>query len=365
MKRICTVVGARPQFIKAASITRSLRNLQEDGSGYFEEVLIHTGQHYDDNLSEQFFKELDLPAPRRHLGIGSGTHGQQTGAMLTAIEAALDSEAPDLVIVFGDTNSTLAGALAAAKMLIPVAHVEAGLRSFNRAMPEEINRIISDHVSDLLFCPSDVAVKNLADEGIKSKVSNVGDVMLDVLLSQLDVARNERSWLAKFDVEEDQFVLATLHRAGNTESRARLGDIIEGLRLVAQRAYPVIVPLHPRTASKIQEFQMDTQPLRIVEPLPYSALLSLEASAKCVVTDSGGMQKEAYWLGTPCVTVRDETEWVETIESGWNQLAAAEPRSIYSAVTQFVAPPHRPDLYGDGTAGDRIAAILKGELGEN
>lgn len=349
--KICSVVGARPQFIKAASVSRAL---SERG---INEILVHTGQHYDANLSDNLFKELDVPAPRYHLGVGSGTHAAQTGTMLPAIEECLEREGPRAVLVYGDTNTTLAGALAAAKINIPVAHVEAGVRSFNRTMPEEINRVVVDHISSSLFCPSDVAVSNLAREGIKAGVFQIGDVMLDVLQSNLREAEVDMSLLDELDLERNGFVVMTIHRAANTDSEERLRSIINGLQDVAA-TLPVVFPVHPRTRQCLSKYGIDAPSLRLLNPLSYLSMLSLQAHARVVVTDSGGMQKEAYWLRTPCITVRDETEWVETVRSGWNCLVSANAKEIARQVLTASAPSDYRDLYGDGRAGQHLADAL-------
>lgn len=353
--RVCSIVGARPQFIKAASVSRAIR-----ASG-LDEVLVHTGQHYSANMSEAFFEELGIPAPDYNLGIGSGTHARQTGAMLVEIETCLEEENPDLVLVFGDTNSTLAGGLAAAKLGVPVAHVEAGLRSFNRSMPEEINRVLVDHLSSVLLCPSSAAINNLAAEGVIENVHLIGDVMLDVLQTNLE-ATNTKAVLSEFSLEEQGFVLATIHRAGNTDSEDRLRGILAGLEEITRSGLQVIFPVHPRTAERIKALPFQPENILVVDPLPYRTLIGLQGSAKAVITDSGGMQKEAYWLGTPCITVRDETEWIETVEVGWNRLCEADPAEISRAVTELKVPEVRPELYGDGRAGQRVAAAIEAFL---
>lgn len=353
-----TVVGARPQFIKAASVSRVILSQYRDR---VVEVMVHTGQHYDENMSDIFFEELEIPAPRYQLGVGSGPHGAMTGRMLEAIERVLVEENPDWVLVYGDTNSTLAAALASVKQHVPVAHVEAGLRSGNMAMPEEVNRILTDRVSTLLFCPTDAAVENLKNEGVREGVFKSGDVMLDVAV-QVRKTRGERSAIVdRLGLEPGYFVLATCHRAENTDNRERLSAILQALSEVAG-AVPVVVPLHPRTRRLIQEFGLEerTRNLLVVEPLPYNEVLSLECLAALIATDSGGMQKEAFFHGVPCVTLRDETEWVETIAAGWNRLASPATddlaRIIFDAMKQ--PPQERPDLYGDGNASRRIVDYI-------
>lgn len=349
--KLVSVVGARPQFVKASPLSIELRERHQ-------EVLVHTGQHYDPELSAVFFEELGLPKPDHHLGIGSGPHGRQTGAMLAALEDVFERERPDVVMVSGDTNSTLAGALAAAKLGIPVGHVEAGLRSFNRRMPEELNRILTDHLSTWLFAPSAVAVEQLSREGVTSGVHLVGDVMSDAVRMHSERARERSGALARTGVLEKSYYLATVHRAENTDQPARLAGIFEALgRLDA----PVVLPLHPRTRKRLVDADLrPAETIRIVEPQGYLDMLRLEEGAVCVLTDSGGIQKEAYYVGTPCVTLRDETEWVETVAAGWNVLAGADPERIVEAVrtARGATVRARPVLYGDGFAARRIAAIL-------
>jgi len=355
--KVVTIVGARPQFIKAAPVSRALRQQHT-------EMLVHTGQHYDENMSAVFFAELDLPQPDVNLGVGSGSHGVQTAAMLAGIEAVLLAEKPDWVLVYGDTNSTLAGALAAAKLHIPVAHVEAGLRSFNRAMPEEINRVLTDHVADLLFCPSQTAVDNLAAEGITRGVHLVGDVMADALAYAAERASTHSDILHRLGVTEKGFLLATVHRAENTDNPAQLRAILDAFAAIDET---IVFPVHPRTRTRIEALashlpipnsQFPIPNLKSIAPVGYLDMVRLMQAAQMILTDSGGIQKEAYWLGTPCVTLRDETEWVETVETGWNVLAGANTVRITAAVREFVLPESRPALYGDG----RVAARIVGSL---
>lgn len=347
---VVTIVGARPQFIKAAAVSRVLRLRHR-------EVLVHTGQHYDANMSAVFFDELGIPPPDVNLAVGSASHGAQTGAMLAKIEEVLLAERPDRVLVYGDTNSTLAGALAAAKLHIPVAHVEAGLRSFNRAMPEEINRVLTDHVSNLLLCPSETAVENLAREGITRGVTLIGDVMADAL--RMAAERADNSVLESSGVQPGGYALATVHRAENTDDPLRLQGILTGLTLLEM---PVIVPAHPRARRAIAALGW-TPPahVRLIEPVGYLGMVALMRGARVILTDSGGVQKEAYWLGIPCVTLRDETEWVETVTHGWNTLVGADPERIVAAARQPLPATLRPPLYGDGHAAERcVAALEKG-----
>ncbi len=357
--KIVTIVGARPQFIKASPVSRLLR-IQH------HEVLVHTGQHYDENMSAIFFEELDIPAPDYHLGVGSGSHGKQTGAMLVGIEEILQIEQPDWVLIYGDTNSTLAGALAAAKLHIKIAHVEAGLRSYNRRMPEEINRILSDHISHLLLCPSQVAVDNLSVEGIKKGVALVGDVMADALAYAVEHAGDRSRILERLDLTDKQFLLATVHRAENTENLSNLQAIWDAFTAIDE---PIVFVVHPRTrkcieklgltgASKTQNNRIFQNPI-LIEPLGYLDTVQLMKSARLVLTDSGGMQKEAYWLGIPCLTMRDETEWIETVQSGWNTLVGADKNRIMSGVRRVTLPATRSPLYGDGNAASCVIRLLE------
>jgi UDP-N-acetylglucosamine 2-epimerase len=353
--KVLSVVGARPQFVKASPLSQELRRRHL-------EVLVHTGQHYDHGMSAIFFAELGLPEPDYHLGVGSGTHGAQTGAMLAAIEEVLLRERPDAVLVYGDTNSTLAGALAAAKLQIPVAHVEAGLRSFNRAMPEELNRVVADHLATWLFAPSDLARRQLASEGIVSGVSVVGDIMYDAVL--LHRERASRASFPAGDLDAETYYLCTIHRAENTDDPVALAAIFAGLSCLER---PVLLPLHPRTRKRMQEFGVKAGAgVRLIEPVGFLDMLRLEESAACILTDSGGVQKEAYYLGVPCVTLRRETEWVETVAAGWNRLSGVDPEAIVAAVraSDSVRGLPRPDLYGAGDSARRIVAGLTAERGE-
>jgi UDP-N-acetylglucosamine 2-epimerase len=347
--KIVTVVGARPQFIKAAAVSRRIRTLHR-------EVLVHTGQHYDYQMSGVFFEGLDLPPVDINLGVGSGSHGAQTARMLTGIEDVLVTQKPDWVLVYGDTNSTAAASLAASKLHIPVAHVEAGLRSFNRRMPEEINRVITDHVSSLLLCPSATAVRNLSAEGVVTNVHLVGDVMLDVLNWARERLGGAPTVLRRVGVTERRYLLATLHRSENTDDRTRLTSIVSALNVLAE---PVVFPVHPRTRKALAEAGLPTgSHVLMIDPVSYLEMVALVGNARLVITDSGGLQKEAYWLGSPCVTLRDETEWIETVDAGWNVLVGADRARITSAVTNFVPPATRPALYGSGCAATRCVELL-------
>jgi len=352
MIKVCSIVGARPQFIKAAVVSRALRAVAR-------EVLVHTGQHYDEGMSAVFFEQLDIPAPDFNLGVGSSSHGVQTGRMLEQIEAVLEKEQPDRVLVFGDTNSTLAGALAAAKLKIPVAHVEAGLRSFNRAMPEEINRVLTDHLSDLLFCPSQTAVKNLTREGITAGVHLVGDVMAEALRFGVERARERSTALRNLCLANKGYLLVTIHRAENTDNQARLRSILAGLAGIQET---IIFPVHPRTQAALEKLAWTPPPhIRLIPPAAYLDMCALESNARIILTDSGGVQKEAYWLGVPCITLRDETEWVETVETGWNRLVGADSERIRKAVAECGKPKEHLNLYDTLGSGQRIAELVVSE----
>jgi len=348
--KIISIVGARPQFIKAAPVSRLLRQK-------YSEILVHTGQHYDYGMSQVFFDELDIPEPDLNLGVGSGPHGAQTGAMLKRVERVLLDEWPDWVLVYGDTNSTLAGALAAAKINIPVAHVEAGLRSFNRSMPVEINRVLTDHIADLLFCPTQTAVDNLAVEGIVTGVHNVGDVMYDAVLRNSRLAAARSRILEQLGFQPGAYLLATLHRPRNTDDSGKMQTILEAFEIVEQ---PIIFPAHPRTRKAILKQAQRLPPnVRLIEPVGYLDMLRLEQDAKAILTDSGGVQKEAYFFGVPCITLRAETEWVETVQLGWNRLVGADRDDIVAAVRDLRVPTEHPPLFGDGHAAERIVALLQ------
>jgi UDP-GlcNAc3NAcA epimerase len=351
--KIVTILGARPQFIKAAVVSSVF-------SEQFEEVLVHTGQHYDPNMSDVFFEELHIPKPKYHLDIGSGSHGAMTGAMLTKIEQVLETEKPDVVMVYGDTNSTLAGALAASKLLIPVIHVEAGLRSFNKAMPEEQNRILTDHISDLLFAPTQTAVKNLKLEGIVNGVHLVGDVMYDGILHFRGIARQKSTILSTLRLSEKEYILCTVHRAENTNDPERLKSIVNGLNAVREK---IVLPLHPRTQKYLQAYEIRlAEHIHVIDPLGYLDIVMLESAAKKIVTDSGGIQKEAFFLGVPCITLREETEWVETVENGWNVLVGADEQKIVGAIMGFNPVEERSDYFGKGNAAAEIVAIIRNTL---
>ncbi len=351
-RHIVSVVGARPQFIKAAPVSRALR---AEG---LSEILVHTGQHYDENMSAIFFEELNIPEPDANLGIGSGPHGWQTGQMLIGIEKILQREKPAWVLVYGDTNSTLAGALAAIKLHIPVAHVEAGLRSFNRSMPEEHNRVLTDHTADLLFCPTQIAVDNLAREGITAGVHVVGDVMYDAVKYNADLAKQRSNVMERMHLRSQDYILVTVHRPRNTDNSARLLTILQALEAIGKEI-PIILPAHPRTHQAMARLGYQADPhLRIIDPVGYLDMLMLEQNARLIVTDSGGVQKEAYFFAVPCLTLREETEWVETVEAGWNRLVGADRATIIEAAHTFEPIGSPPPVFGDGQASDRIAALL-------
>lgn len=359
MKKIVTIVGARPQFIKASALSRAIRNKAD-----IQEVLVHTGQHYDASMSDVFFSDLEIPKPAYSLNIGSASHGEQTGKMLEALEKVLVKERPACVVVYGDTNSTLAGALAAVKMHIQIAHIEAGLRSFNRAMPEEINRILTDHMSSYLFCSTNAALKNLQIEGITKNVIACGDIMYDVALWAQKKVPASDEMIQKYTLNKEQkTVFATVHRAENTDNEKVLRAILSALQILAQ-SHTVILPVHPRTKAKIKDFGLESllQGIRITEPMSFFETVFFEQYANVIVTDSGGIQKEAYFHKTPCVTIRTETEWVETVTRGWNVLAKpASTQDICTAVhAQMHSAKTREDIseYGNGTTAEAIIDVL-------
>jgi UDP-GlcNAc3NAcA epimerase len=351
--KVLTVVGARPQFVKAALVSEALTML-----GTIEEIVVHTGQHYDVRMSNVFFEQLGMAQPRHQLNVGSGSHGRQSGAMLAKLDDVLEIESPELVLVYGDTNSTLAGALSAAKMHIPVAHVEAGLRSFNRQMPEEINRIVADVVSTMLLCPTQTAVQQLCREGITQGVHLVGDVMLDMLERALPVARSLNT-LGRFRVQPREFYLATIHRAENTDDRHRLSALLETLDELDR---PVLMPVHPRTRAALHHADWTPRAggnLRQIEPVGYLEMLALEDGARAVLTDSGGVQKEAFFLSRPCITLRGETEWTETLVHGWNQVTGASRDGIMAALDRLPIGVADTSPFGNGHAAEAIADILR------
>ncbi|MFI4991449.1 MAG: non-hydrolyzing UDP-N-acetylglucosamine 2-epimerase [Solirubrobacterales bacterium] len=350
--RILTVVGNRPQFIKAAAVSGPLRE-------HHEEILVHTGQHHDDSLSRVFFAELGLPRPDRELDIGGGSNTSQTARMLAALEPLLGELSPDAALVYGDTNSTLAGALAAAQAGVPVVHVEAGMRSFDRAMPEERNRVLSDHLAELLLCSSDTAAENLRAESVAGRIELVGDVMVDVALRRQPSARSDIEAPARHGVQSGEYLLLTAHRAGNVDDPQRLRALLE---LIEALPMAVVLPLHPRTAARLQEFGLHERlaaidGLRVSDPLGYVEFSALLCQARAVLTDSGGVQKEAYLAGVPCLTLRANTEWVETVKAGWNTLVDLDPAAALAALAAEL-PATRPELYGDGHAAERCVEAI-------
>lgn len=344
-KKVLSVVGARPQFIKAGAVSRAFAN-----SSLVEEILVHTGQHFDDNMSEIFFRELDIPAPARNLGIGGGPQGQMTGRMLEGMESLILELEPDSVLVYGDTNSTLAGALAASKLHIPVVHVEAGLRSFNRKMPEEINRVMADHLSDLLFCPTSLSVNNLAKEGVHTNVFHVGDVMYDATLFAKARAKDQSNILETLGLEDGQYSLCTIHRAESTDDEPLFRQMISFLEVFAKEQN-IVFPVHPRTRKTLDSYGA-TLPRGIIgiDPVGYFDIHRLLSGATTVFTDSGGLQKEAYFHAVPCITMRTETEWIETIEAGWNRLWTND---------EFVSPRSEVSEYGQGDAAEKIVSLIE------
>jgi UDP-N-acetylglucosamine 2-epimerase len=356
------VVGNRPQFVKAAAVSRHLRESAD-------EVLVHTGQHYDRELSEIFFEELGLPPPDHQLGVGSGSHAEQTGAIMVRLESLVREIDPDAVLVYGDTNSTLGGAIVAAKERVPLAHVEAGMRSFNRSMPEEINRVLTDSVSELLLCSTEVAVRNLEDEGLGEGAALVGDVMADVALTFGPIAERRSDALERLGLDPGGFCVATAHRAGNVDDPARLGQLVEVLTRAAEVA-PVIFPVHPRTRARLEAAgaldDLERRGIRVIDPLGYLDITAMVRASRAVITDSGGLQKEAFLASVPCVTMREETEWVETVEAGWNRLVGLDPEAAAAALEELPRPGERTspaaEMYGGGKAGERVAAAISDRL---
>jgi len=377
--KIVTIIGARPQFIKAAAVKRAIqafnRSSKAGSKGRIREILVHTGQHYDYLMDRVFFEELRLPRPDYHLGAGSGSHAVQTGKMLEGVERVLEKEKPEITIVYGDTNSTLAGALAAAKLNIPVGHVEAGLRSYRRSMPEETNRLLTDHLSALLFCPTAQAVRNLSKEGIrngdKTVVKNVGDVMYDSILYYSQLAEKKSTILEDLNLlphtphsalRTPHYYLVTLHRAENTDDPKRLQSIFTALREIGKDCR-VVLPLHPRTKKmmRLQRLIREAKGIQLIDPVSYLDMLKLERHAKVIFTDSGGVQKEAYWFRVPCITLREETEWMETIRSGWNVLVGTESDSIVKETKRQKGrrlPASKTGIFGDGKASEKIIQVL-------
>ena len=350
--KILTVAGTRPQLVKIGAVSRKLREK-------FTEVLVNTGQHYDYNMAGVFFDELKIPKPDYDLGVGSGSHGKQTGEMMIKLEEVFDKEQPDVVLVYGDTNSTLAGALVASKRLIPLIHIEAGLRSYNKSMPEEQNRILTDNLSDLLFVPSEVAEKNLHKEGISEGIYNVGDVMMDAVLYNSELAESQYN-LSEYNLTSKEYILGTIHRAENTNDIEKLTAILNSFAKLEETVY---LPLHPRTKKLISDYNINeivdsSNNIKIVEPISYLEMLLLEKNAYAIVTDSGGVQKEAYFAKVPCITLRDQTEWTETIELGWNRLLNPLQEDLSLALDNISKGKDVFDAYGDGTAADKIVKLI-------
>ena len=346
--KIVSIVGARPEFIQAMPVSRAI-------STDNQEILVHTGQHYDYQMSQAFFDELEIPAPKYNLGVGSGSQASQTAQIMVGLEEVLAKEKPDLVIVRGDTNSSLGAALVSSKLSIPFAHIEAGERSFNRKMPEEINRLVADCLANWHFCVSLAAERHLVAEGIKDTVHRVGDVMLDTLLYARPIARSKSDILEQLQIEPKRYSLVTIHRAANTDDPERLKQIIGALNQVSE---PVILPLHPRTQKVLATINVNKEHVRIIQPLGYFDMLVMEENARLIATDSGGVQREAYYMSIPCLTLRDETEWVATIETGWNKLVGADQELIRDSWFNFLPPSEHPPIYGIGNAAKLIAEIL-------
>jgi len=356
--KIQSVIGARPQFIKAASLSRYLKKMPDID---VKEIILHTGQHYDSNMSEEFFSELNIPTPDYNLGVGSDTPARQTAKMMMGIEDVVLKEWPDFILIYGDTNSTIAGALVGAKLHIPIAHVEAGLRSYDREMPEEINRVVSDAISTILFCPTQTAINNLKREDITKGVYNVGDIMLETYLYYKDQAQKNSEILNKLNLKPKEFILCTIHRASNTDNTENLKNIFIGL---TNSRETIILPLYPRTKKKINQNEFLKKyigtNIKIIDPIGYFDMISLEANAKKIVTDSGGVQKEAYFNEVPCITLRENTEWIETIEQGVNQLVGVDPKKIEESIINLHPKEqnYSKQLYGDGKTSAKIIEIL-------
>ncbi|WP_059103226.1 non-hydrolyzing UDP-N-acetylglucosamine 2-epimerase [Shouchella shacheensis] len=354
--KILTVIGARPQFIKACLLSKLFK---EDPT--IKEILVHTGQHYNSNMSDVFFTQLQLPFPDYNLSVGSGSHGTQTANMIIELEQVMINEKPDLVLVYGDTNSTIAGSLTAAKLHIPIIHVESGLRSFNKQMPEEINRVVTDHLSTLLFCPSQTAVDNLKQEGIRTGVHLTGDIMYDAVLYYKDTAIKQSQVLSRLNVKPKDYYLATIHRAENTDDPKRLKGIMEGFQQLDKQ---VILPLHPRTKKTMEQWNGTDitrySNITFIEPLDYFDMLVIENQAKLILTDSGGVQKEAFMMRVPCITLREETEWRETVNAGWNIITPpSNPETLLAAVSKIQEPRQYPNLFGNGRAADKMYQVIK------
>ncbi|MCK4398728.1 MAG: UDP-N-acetylglucosamine 2-epimerase (non-hydrolyzing) [Methanophagales archaeon] len=348
--KIASVVGARPNFIKCAPLSREIRKVHN-------EIIIHTGQHYDYEMNKVFFDELKIPEPDYHLGVGSGNHGEQTGEMLKRTEKVLMNEEPDFVFAFGDTNSTLAGALAASKLHIKVGHIEAGLRSYDKSMPEEINRVLTDHCSDILFCPTETSVENLKREGVTNGVYLTGDVMVDALKGNIGIAEKKATILNELDLKPKGYCLATVHRAENTDDFNKLKSIVDAFCAIEN----LVFPCHPRTEKYLKDYGLWDrliEKVRVIKPVGYLDMLVLEKNAKKILTDSGGVQKEAYIFKVPCITLRDTTEWIETVEDGWNVLVGANKEKIVKMSNEFEPKGKQRNVFGEGNASEKIAEII-------
>jgi UDP-N-acetylglucosamine 2-epimerase (non-hydrolysing) len=354
LKKVLSVVGARPQIIKAFPVSKALK-------GVFEEILVHTGQHYDHEMSQIFFEELGLYKPHYNLEVGSGSHAWQVGNMLIKLEKVLREEKPDLVLIYGDTNSTLAGALAAVKLHIPVAHIEAGLRSFDLRMPEEVNRVLADRISTLLFCPTKKAVENLRNEGLAEHAFLVGDVMYDASIFFGSLAERKSKILEELNLSPKEYLLCTVHRASNTDDQSNLSRIVKALYESGEN---IVFPAHPRTIKYLKKWNLLTfleksRNVKVLQALGYFDFLVLEKNAKKILTDSGGVQKEAYFYGVPCITLREKTEWLETVESGWNVLVGTDPAKIKEAISHFMPSSKRKNFYGEGNAAIKVVNIIE------
>jgi len=350
MKKIISIVGARPQFIKLGPLSKEIRK-------DYEEIIVHTGQHYDENMSQHIFKDLEIPEPDYNLEVGSGSHNVQTAEMLKKIEIVIEKEIPDLMIIFGDTNTTVAGSLTAAKMQIPSVHVEAGLRSFNKKMPEEINRIIADHVSDILFAPTNEAIKNLTNEGLLEKAVKTGDIMVDAIKSNIRKARENSSILKRLGINSDAYYLLTLHRPYNVDEPDNLKKILCNLNQIKEQ---IIFPCHPRTRAIVKKYNINLgQNIKLIEPVGYLDFLQLESGAQKILTDSGGIQKEAYMLKIPCITIRTETEWVETVQDGWNLLLPATSDKFAESIQTFQPQSVHSNVFGENVAKRMVSEINK------
>jgi UDP-GlcNAc3NAcA epimerase len=353
--KIASIVGARPQFVKIAPLCREFKRHK-----FIKHIIVHTDQHYDYNMSKAFFDDLGIPNPNYHLEVGAGTHGYQTGEIIKRVEDVLVKDKPDLAVVYGDTNSTLGGALAATKIHIPIAHVEAGLRSFNKKMPEEINRVLVDHISDVLFCPTETAIRNLNHEGVSNGIHFVGDIMYDSLLYNERLAKKNSYMLEKLCLKPKDYALVTVHRAENADNPDRLRAIFDALQKIAQEGIPVIIPLHPRTRKQLELSGVPVGRLQIIEPVQYLDMLLLESRAKIVITDSGGVQKEAFFFHVPCITLRRETEWVETVRAGWNILVDTDEKKIALFACAFPMPSHHgKNAFGDGRVAEKVVNVFR------